>query len=119
MPLFCLKNYGKEIKENNIQYTEQIILPDTCQNHYRAYLNHIDEEYKDHIPDYDPENKINYKLNDIDIITNINNVLEDEYCIFKQIKINNFNTVSFMIATLVDNIDLKRLVSLFITYINL
>ena len=119
MPLFCLDNYEESKNQNNFKYREQITLPNECQNHYKAYLNHIDEAFKDHSPDYEPENKVNYWLNNIEIGKNINSILEDEYYIFKKIKFNCFNETIFMLVTCVDNSDLKSLYSLFITNINL
>ena len=120
LPLYCLKNPKKDYNFDKIEYMDKINLPSKCQNNYSYYWNYIDEEFKIHQQEFDPVLEINYGLNDLDLFTkNIKSVLEEEYYIFKNIKLNQFNEISMMIATCVDNNDIKYLTTLFITYINL
>ena len=119
LPLFCLKNYKKDKDLNNIEYIENITLPNECQNSYNAYLNSIEEGFKSHTPEYDPVLKINYGLNNLELFSNdIKDILEEEYFLFKNVKLNLFPGITLMVATTVDNLDLKRLICLFITFID-
>ena len=120
LPLFCLKNNQKDLDLNNIEYFDEIILPSECQNYDSAYLNNIDELYKEHSVNYSKKVNLNYGINDLNIfIKDIKTVLEEEFYIFKNIKLNQFNGISMMIVTFVENSDLNSLISLFIIYINL
>ena len=120
LPLFCLKNNNEYININNLEYIDIITLPTECQNDYKAYLNGIDETYKEHDPEYEPIIKYNYGLNKLRLFgEDIKIVLEDEYYIFKKDQLLNFNSIFFMIATIANNSDMKSLVSFFISFIYL
>ena len=119
LPLFCLKNSNKDTNLDEIEYIENITLPSECQNIYNAYLNSIEEEFKSHTPEYDPILKIDYKLNNLELFSNdIKDILEEEYFLFKNVKLDKLNGITLIIATTVDNIGLKSLISLFITFID-
>jgi len=46
LPLYCLKNLDINHIPDKIEYIEEMILPDKCQNNYKTYLNGINELYK-------------------------------------------------------------------------
>ena len=119
LPLFCLKNNNKNINLNNIEFVDQMNLPQLCQNNYKSYLNNIEEVFKSHEPEYNPELSINYRLNNMKLFSeDITDILEDEYYAFNRVEINQFYGISMMVVTLVNAIDLKSLISSFIEFID-
>ena len=119
LPLYCIKNNRKNMDPKAIKYVDKITLPNQCQNNYNAYLNSVIEDYKNHSPKYEPTLKINYGLNNIKLFSkNIKNILENEFYIFTTLKLTLFNNLTAMIATIVDNSNVKYLYSTFIININ-
>ena len=87
MPLYCLKNLKKKFDVNKIEYIEEMVLPDKCQNDYKTYLNDIYEVYKSQSKKNFSFLKFNYGLNNIPLLSqNVKDNIEDEYYISKSLK---------------------------------
>jgi hypothetical protein len=119
LPLYCIENNKKDADLDNIKIMEEIKLPEQCQTRFNSYLNSKIEDFKYHAPKYNPELKVNYGLNNIDILSKgINNILEDEFFIFKTFQLIYYNNITVMDAIIVNNSDSKRLYCSFIENIN-
>ena len=119
LPLYCKKDNIKNMEVSKINYVDKITLPNQCQNSYNAYLNSQIEDYKNHSLKYEPKLKINYGLNNIHLFSkNLSNILENEFYIFTAVKLTLFNNLTAMIATIVDNSNVKYLHYTFIVKIN-
>ena len=87
LPLYCLKNLDNNHVPDKIEYIEEMILPDKCQNNYKTYLNGINEIFKNQSDEVISFLEFNFGLNDINIFSeNIKESIEKEYYIIKSYK---------------------------------
>ena len=106
LPLFCIKNLGESFDSNNIQFVEQLNLPEKCQNKLLFY-----------------ENKIYNKSDDNDTLFNeennkFQNQLEDEHMMFGTRKYGISNEISYMIICIFNNKSLRNILNTFIIDVN-
>ena len=117
LPLYCLKHLKKGI--DKIEFVEKIKLPDKCQNIFKSYLNGIEEKYKNHSVENNPMLGINYGLNKMNVFSgDLEDMIEDEFYIYKSVKFPQLPKIIFMIVTLVDNSSMKNLLITLITTID-
>ena len=112
LPLYCLKNLKKKFDINKIEYIDDIILPDKCQNDYKTYVNDINELYKNKSDKAFSFPEFSNDLNDIDISLLSKDPkfnIEDEYYIFKGLKFPQFPSLTFFVFALADNSPLKEI----------
>ena len=98
LPLYCIKNNRQSFDPNNIQFVEELILPEKCINKLFFYKNE----------DENSLNGLNYLFSN-----NLQNYLEDEYMKFSTKKYGIYNKLKFMIISIVDNISLKKILIYF------
>ena len=110
LPLYCLKNLEYGFDENNIEYIDEMKLPDKCRNHFLNYLNGIEDNYNN--SEENPFLELNFGINNIKILTqDIKKNIENEFYIYKTMKFSQVPNIIFMIVTLVDNSAMKELLS--------
>jgi hypothetical protein len=110
LPLYCLYNSNKDFDENNIEFVENISLPDRCQNYLQYFENNVDEKTKNVIKAQEKMNFFSKHLNDR---------LEDEFYIYKYKKFSYIPGLYFLIINLVDNRILKNLLEGFLDELTL
>ena len=119
LPLYCLKNLDNNHVPDKIEYIEEMILPDKCQNNYKTYLNGINEIFKNQSDEVISFLEFNFGLNDINIFSeNIKESIEKEYYIIKSYKFPQFPDLTFLIFSFVDNSPLKEILCNLITKID-
>ena len=119
LPLYCLKNLDINHVPDKIEYIEEMILPDKCQNNYKTYINGINELYKNKSDEVNAILEFNFGFNDINIYSeNVKGSIEDEYYIIKSFKFPQFPDLIFLIFTFVDNSPLKEILYNLITKID-
>ncbi len=90
LPLYCLKE-----DSNWTKFSDNISLPDRCQNYYKYYDNGMNKKNKDILI------SINERIN---FFTNkLKEKLEDEYFIYKYMKFSNIPGIYFLVVNFVDN----------------
>ena len=119
LPLYCLKNLDNNHVPDKIEYIEEMILPDKCQNNYKTYLNGINEIFKNQSDEVISFLEFNFGLNDINIFSeNVKESIEKEYYIIKSYKFPQFPDLTFLIFSFVDNTPLKEILCNLITKID-
>ena len=119
LPLYCIKSLDINHVPDKIEYIEEMILPDKCQNNYKTYLNGIKELFKNQKDEAFSFLEFNFGLNDINMFTdNIKESIEDEYYIIKSFKFSQFRDLTFLIFAFVDNFPLKEILCKLITKID-
>ena len=108
LPLYCLKDNNEKYDPNSKEFTDDILLPDRCQNYFKYFQNNIEEELKGTKTLIDFLEKINVFSN------KLKEKLEDEFYIFKYMKFSHIADIYFLIINFVDNSILKSLLSTFI-----
>ena len=105
LPLYCLKG-----DSNLSEFSNNITLPDRCQNYYKYYDNGMNKKSKDIIITINE--KINFFSN------KSRNKLEDEYFVYKYIKFSNIPGIYFLVVNFVDNSILNDLLNYLIDEID-
>jgi hypothetical protein len=106
LPLFCIKNLEQSFDSNNIQFVEQIKLPEKCQNKMLFYENKIYNESEDNDTlFYEDKHKLQ-------------NQLEDEHMMFGSKKYGISNEISYMIICIFNNKSLRNILNTFIIDVN-
>ena len=119
LPLYCLKNLDNNHVPDKIEYIEEMILPEKCQNNYKTYLNGINEIFKNQSNEVISFLIFNFGLNDINIFSeNVKESIEKEYYIIKSYKFPQFPDLTFLIFSFVDNTPLKEILCNLITKID-
>ena len=119
LPLYCLKNLDNNHVPDKIEYIEEMILPEKCQNNYKTYLNGINEIFKNQSDEVISFLEFNFGLNDINIFSeNVKESIEKEYYIIKSYKFPQFPDLTFLIFSFVDNSPLKEILCNLITKID-
>ena len=106
LPLFCIKNLEQSFDSNNIQFVEQINLPEKCQNKLLFYENKI-------YNDSDDNDTLFYEDN-----CQLQNLLEDEHMMFGTKKYGISNEISYMIICIFNNKSLRNILHSFIIDVN-
>ena len=44
LPLYCIKNLNKDFDPDNINYVDEMTLPEKCQNNLKFYENGVNEK---------------------------------------------------------------------------
>ena len=119
LPLYCLKNLDNNKVPNKIEFIEEMILPDKCQNNYKTYLNGINELYKNKSDEVVSFLEFNFGLNNINMFAdNIKESIEKEYYIIRSYRFPQFPDLIFLIIAFVDNSPLKEILCNLITRID-
>jgi len=112
LPLYCIKNLNKNFNSDELEFVDEIILPEKCQNNLLFYNNGIEEDIGD-----DKET--------IDITTiklrmgeTLNEQLEDQFIQFSFDKKNVSGGLSFIYISLINNHDMKYILIDFVQKLN-
>ena len=105
LPLYCIKNLNKNFDPDNIEYANEITLPEKCQNNLKYYENNIREKNLVKSIEVDTSNIILKKGQ------NLNELLEDQFIKFSYVKFKLLGGLSFMIISIVDNTSLKMILT--------
>ena len=106
LPLYCIKNIEENFDNDEIEYVDNITLPEKCHNNLKFYENKIiDNNIKE-------EKTID--LSNISLkIGNSENQLEDKFIQFSYQKFELIGGLNFLLITLVDNNSLKIILNNF------
>ena len=111
LPLYCIKNNEKSFNPNNIQFVEEIILPEKCQNKLKFYKKIINERI------FKEENNTKYIKYSYSL-SSLEKQIEDEYIKFNIKKYGIDNGQFFMIISIFNNNSLKNILFSFINDLN-
>ena len=112
LPLYCIKDIQKDFDTNNIEFVDDITLPEKCQNNLEFYENDITE--KNLIKDNEIE------LSDFQLRKgeNLNEQLEEQFIKIAYEKYQLFGGLSFILISIVDNTSLKVILTNLISNLN-
>ena len=113
LPLYCIKNLDEDFDPSNIEYVNDITLPEKCQNRLKYYTTEIEEKnIANGIADIDTSG---IKLRGWE---NLDEQLEDQFIKFSYQKFNLIGGSSFILISIVDNTSLKIILTTMIVKLN-
>ena len=102
LPLYCIKNLQRNFNTDEIEFVDEIILPEKCQNKFSLYENNIKEE------NLEKSDEVDSSKSEIRIGENLDELLEDQFTKFIYKKLNS-------IEDLINNLNkLKQIFSILI-----
>ena len=109
LPLYCIKNLENDFDINNIQFVDEIILPEKCQNNLLYYTNNIINN-----------NESKLDLSDISLKfgENLEEHLESQYIKFAYEKKNLNGGLSFVFISVINNEEMKNILVEFVQRFN-
>ena len=111
LPLYCIKNLKSNFDSNNIEYVDDITLPEKCQNNLKFYQNEITEQNKSN-------NEIDTSKLRLIMGEKLNKQLENQFIKFTYEKFELLGGLSFIIISIIDNASLKIILSNLINNLN-
>ena len=112
LPLYCIKNNKKTFDPNNIQFVEEIILPEKCQNNLMFYDNKIIDK-KD-------EEQTEKNIIGISYLSEfLKEPYEEQYIKFTIKNIKIYNELNCIIICIFDNKSISKILSFFIEKVNI
>ena len=111
LPLYCIKNLDNDFDIDNIEFVDEIILPEKCQNNLLYYNNEIDD---------DSRKTKNKDIKDIKlrIGESLNDQLESQYFKFTFDKKQLNGGLSFVLVSIINNNNTKKILTEFMEKIN-
>ena len=109
LPLYCIKNLEDDFDINNIEFVDEIILPEKCQNNLLYYTNNIinsNESKKD-------LSEISLKFGE-----SLEEHLESQYIKFAYEKKNLNGGLSFVFISVINNEEMKNILVDFVERFN-
>jgi hypothetical protein len=106
LPLYCIKNIEEYFDNDEIEYVDNITLPEKCHNNLKFYENKIIDNNIEKEKSID---STNFSLK----IGNSENQLEDEFIQFSYQKFEFIGGLNFMMISVVDNNSLKVILNNF------
>jgi len=111
LPLYCIKNNNKNIDTNNIEFVDNIALPEKCENNLKFNKNLISET---NFTKVDEDKSLILKIRQ-----ELSGEIEDGYMQFKFHKSSILNEYHLLLISIVDNISFKLILSSFINYLDI
>ena len=112
LPLYCIKNLDNDFNIDNIEFVDEIILPEKCQNNLLYYNNEFNN---------DNGNTKNKDLKDIKLRVgeSLNDQLETQYFKFTYDKMQLNGGLSFVMVSIINNDNTKKILGEFMEKINI
>ena len=113
LPLYCIKNLKKDLDINNIEFADEIILPEKCQNNLLHFDNGVNE-------DNEEKNSSKADLSSIQLkfAESLEEYLENQYIKFSFEKKNLNGGLSYVFISVISNDDMKTLLVDFVERFN-
>ena len=112
LPLYCIKNLNKDFDPDNINYVDEMTLPEKCENNLKFYENGVNEKNLLKITEI---NTYNVKLRKGEYL---NEFLENQFIKFTYEKFQLIGGLSFMIISIIDNTSLKVILTNLLSVLN-
>ena len=112
LPLYCIKNLEEDFDAGNIEFVDEIILPEICQNNLLYYSNNIEEDNK--------ENVVKTNSHDIKLtlLESLDNYLENQFFKFTHEKKQLNGGLNFVMISIINNEVMKKILVDFVENLN-
>ena len=112
LPLYCIKNLEEDFDAGNIEFVDEIILPEICQNNLLYYSNNIEEDNK--------ENVVKTNSHDIKLtlLESLDNYLENQFFKFTHEKKQLNGGLNFVMISIINNDVMKKILVDFVENLN-
>ena len=111
LPFYCIKNNSRNIDAQNIEFVDELILPEKCQNNLKFYENEIIEENIKNGTTTTIKT-FYFKGNDL------SNQLKSFYMKFSYINLELINGFKCIIICIYNNDSIKNIINNFLSYLN-
>ena len=112
LPLYCIKNLEEDFDIGNIEFVEEIILPEKCQNNLLYYTNGIKEDNTDNI------DKIDSSKIKLTFTESLDNYLENQFFKFTHEKKVLNGGLNFVMISIITNESMKNILIDFVENLN-
>ena len=112
LPLYCIKNLEEDFDIGNIEFVEEIILPEKCQNNLLYYTNGIKEDNTDNI------DKIDSSKIKLTFTESLDNYLENQFFKFTHEKKVLNGGLNFVMISIITNESMKSILIDFVENLN-
>ena len=112
LPLYCIKNLEEDFDIGNIEFVEEIILPEKCQNNLLYYTNGIKEDNTDNI------DKIDSSKIKLTFTESLDNYLENQLFKFTHEKKVLNGGLNFVMISIITNESMKSILIDFVENLN-
>ena len=108
LPLYCIKNLNKNFDPKNIEFVENITLPEKCENNLQYY------QKKAHEENINKNIEIDISKDKLRAGDNLIDELEDQFIKLSFQILNSLKGFSFIIFSIIDNKSVKEILTIFI-----
>ena len=112
LPLYCIKNLEEDFDAGNIEFVDEIILPEICQNNLLYYSNNIEEDNKENV---EKTNSHDIKLT---LLESLDNYLENQFFKFTHEKKQLNGGLNFVMISIINNEVMKKILVDFVENLN-
>ena len=111
LPFYCIKNNNRKIDAENIEFVDELILPEKCQNNLKFYNNEINEE--------NIKNETSSTIKTFYFKGNdLSNQLKGFYMKFSYINFELINGFKCIIICIYNNDSIKNIINNFLSYLH-
>ena len=112
LPLYCIKNLDNNIDFENIEFVDEILLPEKCQNNLLFYQNSFSENEKGNV-DKDKLDKIYLRYGE-----SLKNQIENQFIKFTHEKKELNGGLNYIMFSIIDNDSMKSIIIQFVKELN-
>ena len=112
LPLYCIKNLKKDFDIENIEFVDEILLPEKCQNNLLFYQNSFSSNNEEKV-DKDDLDKIYLRLGE-----SLKDQLENQFIKFTHEKKELNGGLNYIMFSIIDNDSMKSIIAEFVKELN-
>ena len=112
LPLYCIKNLKKNFDTENIEFVDEILLPEKCQNNLLFYQNSFSSNNEEKV-DKDDLDKIYLRLGE-----SLKDQLENQFIKFTHEKKELNGGLNYIMFSIIDNDSMKSIIAEFVKELN-
>ena len=112
LPLYCIKNLKNGIDFENIEFVDEILLPEKCQNNLLYYQNSFSENYTANV-DKDKLDKIYLRYGE-----SLKDQVENQFIKFSHEKKELNGGLNYIMFSIIDNDSMKSIIINFVKDLN-